>query len=370
MFAARARAPSAFDRTEFGAPAGGCFAIDSRMPPMRIRERDAASATTVSATWSSWCREPGDRTLPLLLDVPVAIGLQRARRRNEGTGIERPTRIVLSCSVRNSLSACAPLTWRARRRSPSACAVIDADRIGGRGHGTNHLSAAGESMDFLSADSLPWLHGPQQRLRESVSARRLPHALLLLSVPGLGAEQLANWIAALTLCESDAAAPMRRLRLVPLVARRQPSGLLRGANRGGCAADQGGSDSRSDRIVVALELSRRLQGRDRRRCGSTQCKRRQRLFEDTGGADGQYAADHGRRNRAIACRRPSPAAACACRCVRRARRAAVAWLEARGQSRQNWDAALALAGDAPLLALEIDSVGIAALEKEMQEDLE
>ena len=28
--------------------------------------------------------------LTLLLDVPVAIGLQRARRRNEGTGIERP----------------------------------------------------------------------------------------------------------------------------------------------------------------------------------------------------------------------------------------------------------------------------------------
>ena len=62
-------------------------------------------------------------------------------------------------------------------------------------------------MDFLSADSLPWLHGPQQRVRETVSARRLPHALLILSVPGLGAEQLANWIAASTLCDSDARRP-------------------------------------------------------------------------------------------------------------------------------------------------------------------
>ena len=62
-------------------------------------------------------------------------------------------------------------------------------------------------MDFLSADSLPWLHGPQRRLRDALTARRLPHALLLLSVPGLGAELLANWITALALCESGAQRP-------------------------------------------------------------------------------------------------------------------------------------------------------------------
>ena len=42
-------------------------------------------------------------------------------------------------------------------------------------------------MDFLSADSLPWLEGAQQTLRVSLSAGRLPHSLLILSVPGLGA---------------------------------------------------------------------------------------------------------------------------------------------------------------------------------------
>ena len=62
-------------------------------------------------------------------------------------------------------------------------------------------------MDFLSADSLPWLHSTQQRLRAAVAAQRLPHSLLLLSPVGLGGEQLANWITALTLCESPEPRP-------------------------------------------------------------------------------------------------------------------------------------------------------------------
>src|SRR5580693_1016807 len=64
-------------------------------------------------------------------------------------------------------------------------------------------------MDFLSADTLPWLLGAQQRLRSAWAAQRLPHSLLLLSAPGLGAEQLANWITALALCESTGRRPCR-----------------------------------------------------------------------------------------------------------------------------------------------------------------
>ena len=62
-------------------------------------------------------------------------------------------------------------------------------------------------MDFLRADSLPWLQDSQQRLRDSMRAQRLPHSSLLLSTPGLGAEQLANWMAALALCESRSQRP-------------------------------------------------------------------------------------------------------------------------------------------------------------------
>src|ERR1700727_972295 len=73
-------------------------------------------------------------------------------------------------------------------------------------------------MDFLSADSLPWLKSPQQAIRTGFDAGRLPHSLLILSAPGLGAERLGNWITALALCESpgerpcDACASCRLLR--------------------------------------------------------------------------------------------------------------------------------------------------------------
>jgi DNA polymerase-3 subunit delta' len=62
-------------------------------------------------------------------------------------------------------------------------------------------------MDFLRADSLPWLAPAQQRLRAAHTAQRLPHSLLLLSAPGLGAEALANWITALCLCEAQTGRP-------------------------------------------------------------------------------------------------------------------------------------------------------------------
>ncbi len=65
-------------------------------------------------------------------------------------------------------------------------------------------------MDFLSADSLSWLHEPQKRLRDARAAGRLPQSLLLLSAPGLGAEQFASWVTALALCESGADAPCGR----------------------------------------------------------------------------------------------------------------------------------------------------------------
>lgn len=62
-------------------------------------------------------------------------------------------------------------------------------------------------MDFLSADSLPWLQAPQELIRAAFAAKRLPHSLLLLAVPGLGAATFAHWIGALVLCESPGRRP-------------------------------------------------------------------------------------------------------------------------------------------------------------------
>ena len=49
-----------------------------------------------------------------------------------------------------------------------------------------------------------------------------------------------------------------------------------------------------------------------------------------------------------------------------AKPAALGWLEERRPGVHNWDAALALAGGAPLQALELQAAGITALEEEMQ----
>ena len=46
-------------------------------------------------------------------------------------------------------------------------------------------------MDYLSANAMPWLAASQRKLRESFAAGRMPHSLLLISQPGLGALPLA-----------------------------------------------------------------------------------------------------------------------------------------------------------------------------------
>ncbi len=58
-------------------------------------------------------------------------------------------------------------------------------------------------MDVLAADLLPWLNVAQNRLREAAAAQRLPHSLLVLSTPGLGAESLAHWASGFALCEAS-----------------------------------------------------------------------------------------------------------------------------------------------------------------------
>jgi DNA polymerase-3 subunit delta' len=223
-------------------------------------------------------------------------------------------------------------------------------------------------MDFLSADSLPWLHGPQQRVREAVSARRLPHALLILSVPGLGAEQLANWIAALTLCDSDA---------------RRPCGacpschLLRAGSHPDCylvRIEEDAQQIKVDQIRNLIESLSLSSYRGGYKVGIVEGA--EALNANGANAFLKTLEEPTDNTLLIMVAGPSHRlpATIVSRCMRLplrapARPAAVAWLEGRGQNRQNWDAALALAGGAPLLALEIESVGIAALEKEMQENL-
>jgi DNA polymerase III subunit delta' len=223
-------------------------------------------------------------------------------------------------------------------------------------------------VDFLSADSLPWLHQAQQRLRDSMLAGRLPHSSLLLSSPGLGAEQLANWMAALALCESPAARPCGICT---------SCSLLR-------------SDSHPDYHVVRQEEDAKQIKVDQVRelIGSLLLKSYRGGYK-VGIIEGAEALNANGANAflktleepsadtmLVMIARPTHRlpATIASRCLRLALRPppkeeAVSWLENHGSPGQNWDAALALAGGAPLMAMELNTVGIAALEKEMQEDV-
>jgi DNA polymerase-3 subunit delta' len=226
-------------------------------------------------------------------------------------------------------------------------------------------------MDFLIADSLPWLRPLQHRLQDALQASRLPHSSLLLSPPGLGAEHLANWSAALALCEADGPRPC-----------------------GGCAScTLLRSDTHPDFHVVRLEEDAKQIKVDQVRelIGALTLKSYRGGFKvgviegaealNTNGANAflktleEPSAD----TMLLMIARPTHRlpATIASRCVRMVLRAptpevANAWLrENSGPGpERSWEAALELAAGAPLLALELDKAGIAALEREMQESIQ
>jgi DNA polymerase III subunit delta' len=234
-------------------------------------------------------------------------------------------------------------------------------------------------VDFLSAESLPWLHGAQQRLRAAHAAQRLPHSLLLLSTPGLGAEQLANWITALALCESLGSRPC-----------------------GVCASCQLlRADSHPDSYVVRVEDdAHQIKVDQVRGLIESLALKSYRGGYKVGVIEGAELLNANGANAflktleeptadtvLIMIARPSHRlpATIASRCLRLtlqppSKEDAAAWLTAHAELRASapgadsaaapsWDVALALAGGAPLLALEFESVGIAALDSDMHESL-
>jgi DNA polymerase III subunit delta' len=228
-------------------------------------------------------------------------------------------------------------------------------------------------MDFLSADSLPWLQGAQQRLRDARAAQRLPHSLLLLSTPGLGAEQLTNWISALILCESQGERPC-----------------------GVCASCRLlRADSHPDSHIVRLEEdARQIKVEQVRGLMDSLTLKSYRGGYKVGVIEGAECLNANGANAFLKTleeptqdtvlmmiAKPSHRlpATIASRCLRLTLQppsadVAVAWLRAHAatgaEDAHSWDAALKLAGGAPLLALEFNAPAIAALDRDMRESLE
>jgi DNA polymerase-3 subunit delta' len=223
-------------------------------------------------------------------------------------------------------------------------------------------------MDFLSADSLPWLHQPQQRMRAALRAGRLPHSLLILSVPGLGAEQLAHWITALALCESSGERPCNACASCR---------LLR-------------SDSHPDSHSVRLEEdAQQIKVDQVRDLIESLALKSYRGGYKVGVIEGAEALNANGANAflktleepsadtvLIMIARPNHRlpATIASRCLRLSLRppsseTAGEWLRANSPAGQPWAAALQLAGGAPLLALQLDAAGLAAIDADMRQSV-
>ncbi|HMK86068.1 MAG TPA: DNA polymerase III subunit delta' [Steroidobacteraceae bacterium] len=224
-------------------------------------------------------------------------------------------------------------------------------------------------MDYLTADTLPWLHEPMARWREAWRARRLPQALLITSAPGLGAELLASWITALTLCESPSQAG--------------PCGV--------CASCQLlRADTHPDFYLVRLEEDAQQikvdQIRDLIESLSLSSYRSGYKLAIIQGAEALNANSANAllktleeptdKTLLILITRPSHRlpATIASRCVKLQLRTpeqslAIGWLAARDPGVTDWRAALALAGGAPLLALDLPASSIARLDEEMRDSL-
>jgi DNA polymerase-3 subunit delta' len=220
-------------------------------------------------------------------------------------------------------------------------------------------------MDFLSANSLPWLQAAQQRMRTAFNAGRLPHSLLVLSVPGLGAEQLANWITALALCESpgerpcDACASCR---------------LLRADSHPDAHAVRLEEDAQQIKVDQVRELIESLTTKSYRggyKVGVIE--NAEALNANGANAFLKTLEEPSADTMLVMLARPNHRlpATIASRCLRLSLRpppteAAIEWLRVHS-SAQEWRAALALAGGAPLLALQLDADGLAAIDADMRQ---
>ena len=223
-------------------------------------------------------------------------------------------------------------------------------------------------MDILSADSLPWLRDAQQRLRSAHEKGRLPHALLLQSAPGLGAEQLADWATALTLCESLGPKPCNACASCRLLQSdtHPDSHVVR--------VEEGAQQIKVDQVRELIESLTLKSYRGGYKVGVIEGAE----ALNTNGANAflktleEPAAD----TLLILIATPTHRlpATIASRCLRvslrpPAAQVAIEWLKAKSPKVARWDAALALAGGAPLLALKLDAAGLAALDADMRQSL-
>jgi DNA polymerase-3 subunit delta' len=225
-------------------------------------------------------------------------------------------------------------------------------------------------VDTVGANSLPWLASAQQRLRSAANAGRLPHSLLLLSAPGLGAEQLAYWIAGVALCES----PMPDARPCGLCA---SCLLLRVDNHPDLHIVRLEEDAKQIKVDQVRELMENLSLKSYRGGFKVAIIEGAEALNVNGANAFLKTLEEPTADTVlILIARPTHRlpATIASRCLRislaaPSRTVALEWLAAHSTAKKNWTAALALSGDAPLMAIDMEAAGLDALHDDMQRSL-
>lgn len=219
-------------------------------------------------------------------------------------------------------------------------------------------------MDFLSVGSLPWLGPAQRRVQEAWAAHKLPHSLLLLAQAGLGADRLAGWIAAFTLCESPAQRPCGSC----------PSCvLLQADNHPDLKVVRLEDDAQQIKVDQIRELIESLSLASYRGGYKVAIvESAEALNVNAANAFLKTLEEPTRETLLILVARPSHRlpATIVSRCLRLGvkapeRAVALSWLEAQRPQSGGWNAALVLAGGAPLGALQLDAEEIKGLDEQM-----
>ena len=225
-------------------------------------------------------------------------------------------------------------------------------------------------MDTVAANALPWLAPAQQRLRSAANAGRLPHSLLLLSAPGLGAEQLAYWVSGVALCEGGPP-DARPCGVCPACL------LLRSDSHPDLHIVRLEEDAQQIKVDQVRELMESLALKSYRGGFKVAIIEGAEALNVNGANAFLKTLEEPTANTVlILIARPSHRlpATIASRCLRislraPSRPAALEWLAAHSEVRTNWNAALALSGDAPLMALDMEAAGLDALHEEMQKSM-
>ena len=280
--------------------------------------------------------------------------LQRARERNAAAGSR--LRIASRCSVSEFFERVRDAYLARAAAEPGRIAVIDASRSADEVTVQICRRIGSQIMDFLSADSLPWLQEPQQRVRAALQPRRLPHSLLLLSAPGLGAEQSRGLDRRARRCATRRGrAAVRCMRVVPCLMRADTHPDVHVVR-----VEEDAQQIKVDQVrelIESLSLSRAIAGGYKvgviEGAESLNANGANAFLKTLGGADARHHVDHDRETESpLAGHRCKPLPASAICARRRSRRREHGLPRARPASRTGTRRSRSRRG-APLLALEL-----------------